>query len=137
MSTFNETITLINVRDLGNAAEGLILDSDVRVVTVEACVDTGAWTLVINEKIRAALGLQIDGSIFSTMADGSGKKYGMTEPVKFCWKNREYALPALVIPEAREVLFGALPMESLDVIADPVEECLKGRHGDQRVHRLM
>jgi hypothetical protein len=27
-------------------------------------------------------------------------------------------------------------MEALDVIADPVDECLKGRHGDKPLRRL-
>ena len=134
MSTFNETITLINIKDEALVEAGIL--KEVRTLTVQACVDTGAWTLVINEKVRAALGLKIDNSIFSTLADGTGKKYDMTEAVKFRWKDREYALPALVMPGADEVLFGALPMESLDVMADPVEECLKGRHGDQAAHRL-
>jgi hypothetical protein len=30
---------------------------------------------------------------------------------------------AMVIPNADEVLFGALCMEALDLIADPVDEC--------------
>jgi hypothetical protein len=45
-------------------------------------------------------------------------------------------MPALVIPDADEVLLGALCMEALDVLADPVAECLIGRHGDEAVYRM-
>jgi hypothetical protein len=134
MSTFNEKITLTNVGDKVRVEVGIL--KEVRTITVDACVDTGSWTLVINEETRAALGLKLDGSMFSSLADGTTERYAMTEPVEFCWQDRKYALPAQVIPTADEVLFGALPMESLDVMADPVAECLVGRHGDKRVHRV-
>ncbi|MDR3325272.1 MAG: hypothetical protein LBS82_04740 [Spirochaetaceae bacterium] len=134
MSTFNETITLTNVGDKVRVKVGVL--KEVRTITVDACVDTGSWNLVINEETRAALGLELDGTVFSTLADGTGKKHPMTEPVEFRWKDRKFALPAQLIPTADEVLFGALPMESLDLMADPVAECLVGRHGDKRVHRV-
>jgi hypothetical protein len=136
MSTFSETITLTNAGDIAKARSGFIPQAEIRSITLEACVDTAAWTLVINEETRAALGLELEGSVFSTLADGTTEEYAMTEAVKFRWKNREYALPACVVPAADDVLFGALPMEALDVYADPVDECLKGRHGDKQVYRL-
>ena len=134
MSTFNETITLSNVMDKARVEAGLL--KEVRAVTVSACVDTGAWNLVINEDVRARLGLKLDGSVFSTLANGMSEKYAMTEPVCFRWKDREFAFPAQLVPTADEILFGALPMESLDVMADPVGECLVGRYGDKRLHRF-
>ena len=136
MSTFNETITLTNAGDLSVASRGLMPESEVRTVTVDACVDTGAWNLVINEDIRARLGLKLTGSRISTLADGSSKEYAMTEPVNFHWKDREFTLSAQLIPTADEILFGALCMEALDVMPDPVSECLIGRHGDKPLHRL-
>ena len=136
MSTFNETIILSNVRDVGNAMVGLIPQSEVRAVTVQACVDTGSWFLVINEKIRAALGLEIIGTDGATLANGASVEYPVTEPVNFRWKNREKAMNALLIPEADEVLFGALCMEALDLMADPVDECLRGRHGENALYKL-
>jgi hypothetical protein len=136
MSVFKETITLANAADISNARNGLISEAKIRSITLEACVDTAAWTLVINEEIRQKLGLALESSVFSTLADGETKEYAMTEAVKFRWKNREYAMPACVVPTADYVLFGALPMEALDVYADPVDECLKGRHGDKQVYSL-
>ena len=136
MSTFNETITLTNARDAINAKTGLIPPSKVRSLTLDACVDTGSWFLVLNEETRAALGLELTGTASATLADGSIGKYPLTEPVEFCWKDRKQAMGAMVIPDADEVLFGALCMEALDVMADPVDECLKGRHGDKALYKV-
>jgi predicted aspartyl protease len=136
MSTFNETITLTNARDAGYADDGFIPLSKVRSLTVDACVDTGSWFLVLNEETRAALGLKITDTTTATLADGSTKEYALTEPVEFRWKDRRQSMGALVIPEAGAVLFGALCMEALDVMADPVDECLKGRHGDKALYQV-
>ncbi|MDR0551099.1 MAG: retropepsin-like domain-containing protein [Spirochaetaceae bacterium] len=136
MSAFSESITLTNPRDSINAKTGLIPQSDVRSVTVNACVDTGSWFLVVTEKVRAALGLEITGADTATLADGSTKEYPVTEPVEFRWKDRKKAMNALLVPNSDEVLFGALCMEALDLMADPVDECLVGRHGDKALYKL-
>ena len=136
MSVFNETIILTNARDAAYADDGFILPSKVRSVTIDACVDTGSWFLVVNEKVRAALGLKITDTNTATLADGSVKEYPVTEPVEFRWKDRKKSMNALLISDADEVLFGALCMEALDVIADPVDECLKGRHGDKALYKV-
>jgi predicted aspartyl protease len=136
MGTFSETITLTNALDIGNAKCGLISESEVRSIAVSACVDTGSWFLVINEQIRAALGINLSGTDTAQLADGSVKEYAFTEPIEFRWKDRKKSMGALVIPESDEVLFGALCMEALDLIADPVDGCLKGRHGDKALYKL-
>jgi predicted aspartyl protease len=136
MSTFTEKITLTNTRDMGYANDGFIPQSKVRSLVVDAYVDTGAWFLVLNEETRAALGLKITGSKRAQLADGSVKEYGVTEPVEFAWKNRSNAMPALLIPEASTVLLGALCMEALDVLADPVAERLVGRHGEEALYQV-
>jgi clan AA aspartic protease len=136
MGVFKEKITLENARDVGNAREGLIPDAQVRKLTIEAMPDTGAWTIVINEKVRRKLGLAIESESVSSLADGQTSTYSITEGVKIRWKDRDTTLPALVIPEAEEVLLGALPLEAMDLIVDPVHKKLAGAHGDQPLHVL-
>jgi clan AA aspartic protease len=131
-----EEITLENVIDRGLANRGYIKESEVRILTVKAMPDTGAWTLVINEEIREKLGLGIKGSSDSTLADGKTSTYPITESVEIRWKDRSIALPAVVVPEAQDVLLGALPLEAMDLIVDPVHKRLTGAHGDQPVHVL-
>ena len=98
--------------------------------------DTGAWTLVINEDVREKLGLTIQGSSISTLADGKTSNYPITESVKIQWKDRNIELPAVVVAEAKEVLLGAMPLEGMDLIVDPVHKRLAGAHGDQPLHVL-
>ncbi|MDR2510648.1 MAG: aspartyl protease family protein [Spirochaetaceae bacterium] len=136
MSTFSETITLVNERDATNADVGIIPRQAVHRVTLSACVDTGSWFLVINEEVRAALGLELKAEKKAHLADGSVNTYFMTEAVEFHWKDRVGSMGALVIPGAKEVLFGALCMEALDLIADPVDERLVGKHGDTALYQI-
>ena len=136
MGTFLEEITLENTADRALADHGYIKDTEIRTLTIEAMPDTGAWTLVINEEVRQKLGLAIEDEIQSTLADGTAAHYPLTKPVKIQWKNRSISLPAVVIADAKEVLLGALPLEGMDLIVDPVRQILAGAHGDQAVHVL-
>jgi hypothetical protein len=131
MSTFKTEITLENPRDAGNAAEGMIKETEVRRLTVDALVDTGAWTLVINEDTRAKLGLRILGTGTSEVADGVMATGFLTEPVLIYWQDRHTACEAFVLANETEVLFGALPMEGMDLMVYPNGEKLIGAHGDK------
>jgi clan AA aspartic protease len=134
MSTFKEEITLINSRDCVRVECGIL--KEIRKITVDAMPDTGAWTLVINEDIRQKLGLSFEGSIDASLADGSTAHYKQTAAVKIQWKNRSTTQQALVVPDADDILLGALPLEAMDLMVDPVHERLVGVHGDQPLHKL-
>ncbi|MDR1257566.1 MAG: hypothetical protein LBJ86_07460 [Spirochaetaceae bacterium] len=134
MGTFTEEITLSNARDIGNARDGVIPDGKIRRLTLNAIPDTGAWTLIINENARQKLGLAVAKMVKSSLADGSTTEYGLTEPVEIRWKDRDISLQSIVIPDATDVLLGALPLEGLDLYVDPVNQRLAGVHGDQRIH---
>jgi clan AA aspartic protease len=136
MGTFTEEITLENSADRLFAEHGYIKESEIRVMKVQAMPDTGAWTLVINEEVCQQLGLAIDGETTSTLADGTVAQYKITAPVNIQWKNRSTKLPSVVIPDAKEVLLGALPLEAMDLLVDPVRKTLAGAHGDQPLHVL-
>ena len=136
MGTFREEITLENILDRGFAKHGYIKETEVRTLKVDAMPDTGAWTLVINEELRQKLGLEIKEMRNSTLADGKTSSYAITESVNIYWKNRFTALPAVVVPGAKEVLLGALPLEAMDLIVDPVRQQLAGAHGDEPLHIL-
>jgi clan AA aspartic protease len=126
-------ITLKNALDVGKAREGIIPEQQVRAVTVNALVDTGAGTLVINEETRQKLGLVIERLRRATLADGASANYQVAEPVKIYWKDRETTCQAIVIPGADRILLGAIPLEDLDLIVDPVKQALTGAHGDEVV----
>ena len=129
-------ITLKNLEDKILANRGFIKEQEVRSMTLTAMVDTGAWTLVINEDIRKKLGLPLTGAEPGTLADGKKSYYEMAGPMEIWWKNRRFVLEALVIPTANEILLGALPLEAMDLIVDPRNEELVGAHGDTILHRV-
>jgi clan AA aspartic protease len=129
-------IRLVNLADTLRAEDGLIPKSGVRQCTVNAMVDSGAWTLVINEETRAKLGLPITGTDPGTLADGTEGSYPVAGPVQVIWKDRRTVCEAVVLPHAREILLGAIPLEALDLMIHPRKEEVVGAHGDQPLHTL-
>jgi len=129
-------ITLKNGGDLVRYKDGSILEKDIRSVTVNALVDTGAVTLIINEDTCQKLGLTIEGIRTATLAGGNKIDCKITEPVRIYWKNRDASCQAVVLPEG-EILLGVIPLEFMDLIVDPVAEQLVGAHGDRIISRIM
>jgi hypothetical protein len=129
-TTFAE-ITLKNAGDISAVKRGYIKESEVRQATVQSIADTGAYTLFINDALRQRLGLKIEESIEVTLANDKVEICQLTEPVKVCWKDRSMICEPLVFPGEGEVLLGAIPMEGMDLIVDPRNERLVGRHGDK------
>jgi hypothetical protein len=104
-------------------------------MTVKAIVDTGAWTIVINEETRAKLGLDDAGYGEATLADGKQGEYPMAGPIEIWWENRSFICPALVLPDAPDILLGAIPIEAMDLTIN-LNRGLVGVHGDIVMHRV-
>ena len=135
MSVVYTEITLKNEGDIVLAKRGYIKEDKVRQMTVQAIVDTGAWTMVINEETRDKLGLLDQGLGEARLADGQEDEYPMAGPLEIWWKNRRFTCDALVIPDAPDILLGALPLEGMDLTINPFRE-LVGVHGDIVMHRV-
>ena len=136
MSIVHTEITLRNALDAGNARAGNVDEDAVRKTTVQAVVDTGAWTLVINENIREKLGLEILRTESGTLADGTKSGYNLAGPLEVIWKDRSTICEAIVLPTAREILLGAIPLEAMDLTVNPRLEEVVGAHGDQIMHLI-
>jgi clan AA aspartic protease len=135
MSIVYTEITLKNEIDVAFAKRGYIKENEVRQMTVQAIVDTGAWTIVINEDTREKLGLDDNGYGEATLADGQKEEYPMAGPLEIRWKNRRFTCDALVLPDAPDILLGAIPLEGMDLTINPKRE-LVGVHGDKEMHRV-
>ena len=135
MSVVSTEIILINEADVNCAERGFIKEDEIRQMTVQSIVDTGAWTIVINEEIREKLGLLDKGYGEATLADGKEEIYKMAGPLEVRWKNRSAVCNALVLPCAKDILLGAIPLEGLDLTINPLRE-LVGVHGDIVMHRV-
>jgi clan AA aspartic protease len=135
MSIVYTELTLTNKVDAVNVKRGYIKEDEVRQITVQAIVDTGAWTIVINEDTREKLGLDDNGYGEATLADGQKEEYPMAGPLEIRWKNRRFTCDALVLPDAPDILLGAIPLEGMDLTIHPKRE-LVGVHGDKERHRV-
>jgi clan AA aspartic protease len=128
MGKVTEEITLVNAGDKVRVEAGVLKEA--RKVTVEAVVDTGASTLIISENVRQKLGLAVEGKRRTHFANGMETECSLTEPVQIHWKDRLTFCPAVVIPDAKSTLLGAIPLEGMDLLVDPVNQRLVGAHGD-------
>jgi len=137
MGTVYSEINLINLEDKLNAKNGSIREQDIRSTTVTAMVDTGSWTLVINEEVREKLGLSLTGIVEKTyLADGTEIDYNMAGPLEVWWKDRKVILDALLIPNSEEVLLGSIPLLAMDLIIDPRKENLTLIAAPKTRHRV-
>jgi clan AA aspartic protease len=137
MGIVHTEITLKNAGDVTNVQRGIIKGPEIRETTVHALVDTGAGSLVINETVRKKLGLGIEGLRKATFGNDERVVCKLTEPVAIHWKDRSAVCRALVTSDEGEVLLGAIPLEDMDLIVNPVKRELVGAHGDDVVCLVM
>jgi clan AA aspartic protease len=124
-------ITLKNVDDGAIARGGYIRPENVRTATVTAVADTGSMNLVIPEELRQKLGLGVREEKTVHIANGQRVNGKITDAVEVHWKNRYTIVPALVIPGAEKVLMGAIVLEGMDLMVNPVTQEVVGVHGDK------
>jgi len=117
-------IELINGDDLAFNRRGLLPDNEIRKVTTRALVDSGAYDLIINQEIKERLNLPVLGKRVIKLADETQLEVEIVGPVQVRFEDRVTIVIALVLPETEEVLLGAIPLEGLDVIIDPLRERL-------------
>ncbi len=117
-------IELVSVDDMALHRHGFLPEDQIKKITVKALVDTGAYMLIINEKIREQLDLPvIDEQVFR-MADDSERPARVVGPVEIRFENRRASVDAVVLGEDNEVLLGSIPLEDLDVLIDPKQRRL-------------
>ncbi|MDR3302912.1 MAG: hypothetical protein LBS86_00700 [Treponema sp.] len=126
-------ITLINSMDFEMYHAGRIKESAIRQVVVNAVVDTGTGPLVINEALRARLGLRIMGTSALKVAGGLRENCAIASAVLIYWQERfTSGLPA-VLPDETETLLGFIALEYMDLRVCLLEQKVEGAHGAQWV----
>jgi predicted aspartyl protease len=136
MGVVRAEITLKNATDVVNCKRGFMKEPEIRQAVVQAVVDTGAMTLVINEQMRRQLGLGIVGAKIATLANNAKQRVQIAEAVEVHWKNRLMACQPWVVDSGR-ILLGLIPLENMDLIVDPKGQELVGEHGDEEVGLLL
>jgi hypothetical protein len=87
------------------------------VVEADALADSGSVHLCIPLSVQSELQLEEFRKEQVTLADGSKKHVPYVGPVQLLFKGRVGFVGALVFGD--EVLFGAIPMEDMDLIIIP------------------
>lgn len=124
MGYVHADIQLTNEEDLAFRRRGWAAENEVRRVTTRALVDTGAYDLIINKEVQAQLQLSVLGKRVVSLADETIVELDIVGPVEVRFEDRATTVRALLLPDAQEVLLGAIPLEGLDVIIDPLRERL-------------
>jgi len=117
-------IEIVRGADLVLVEEGIITPEKIRKMVVKAMVDSGAYMLALNENIRLQLDLRKVGEQYAELADGSRVRLDIVGPVEVKFENRRANVDAMVLPGNSEVLLGAIPMEDMDVLIDPLRQKL-------------
>jgi len=128
MGLVRANIQLINCRDQSAVAFGLIEASEIRQMTVNILVDTGAEMLCINQYMQDQLQLPVIETDTVQLADGSLLQCQVVGPVQIRFLNRQTITEALVLPNDADPLLGAIPLQGMDVIVDPVGRELRLPH---------
>ena len=115
-------IKLINGEDLVLARRHIIGEEEVKEMTINVLVDSGAYMLAINENIQAQLQLPVIEKRKAQLANGSIEEYDVVGPVEVRFKNRQSTCRAMVLPGDNEPLLGSIPMEDMDVLIHPLRQ---------------
>lgn len=112
-------IELINADDMALARRNILNKDEVKHMTVNMMVDSGAYMMAINETIQEQLQLPFIEKRKSIMANGSVEEHDVVGPIIVKFENRQAVCNALVLPGENEPRLGAIPMEEMDVIIHP------------------
>ena len=130
MGTVHADLTLRNLEDVILAKQGYLKDENIRMVTVTAVVDTGSYSLMIDEQTAQKLGLEKTGEQRIRIANGERVVCPVTTPVEINWKDRQSVMRVIIVPGLPQPLLGLLPLEEMDLIVHPHKHELVGAHGD-------
>jgi clan AA aspartic protease len=117
-------IELTNEDDVALNMHGVLPEHKIKRVTTTALVDSGAFDLIINQEVQERLKLRVLGKRTIKLADETPLEVEIVGPVEVRFETRATTVRALLLPDTEEVLLGAIPLEGLDVIIDPLREKL-------------
>lgn len=104
---------------------GIIQEGEIRQLPIKVMIDLGAYMLAFNRNISEQLGLKKVDEKLAEMADGRKVKLDVVGPVEIRFENRKSITTAMILPGDAEALLGAIPMEDMDVIIDPLDQKMK------------
>jgi clan AA aspartic protease len=113
------TITIINGEDITLAKRNIIGQEEIKQMDLNILVDTGSINLCLNEVIQEQMQFPVVDKRKAETADGRIVECDVVDYVVLKFKNRSTTCRAMILPGSCEPLFGAIPLEDLDVIIHP------------------
>jgi len=95
-------VELVNSDDIALANAGIKTEGDIRRELVNILVDSGAYMLCVNEKIRAQLGLKTILRQSAQLANGEITEVDIVGTVEVNFLNRSTSCRAMVLPGENE-----------------------------------
>ena len=127
-------IELINADDIGLVRRYIIGEEEVKRISLNILVDTGAYNLCINESIQQQLDLPFIEKRKAQLANGHIEEYNVVGPIVLKFKNRQTVCNAMVLQGDSEPLLGAIPLEDLDVVILPLRQEMIVNPEHQNLH---
>ncbi len=115
-------IELINGEDIVMARRGYMDKDEIKSLHINILVDTGSYMLAINENIQEILKLPVTEKKKAQLANGQSVWCDVVAPIQIRFQNRISNCSALVLPGDAEPLLGAIPMEDMDVMINPLRQ---------------
>ena len=115
-------IELINGDDVAMARRHFIGEEEVKRMKLSALVDTGSYMLCINESVQEQLQFPVVEKRKAQLANGSIVECDVVGSVELRFKNRATTCRAMILPGDNEILLGAIPMEDMDVLINPLRQ---------------
>ncbi len=113
-------IEIINGFELEMARRSMIDPEEVKRLFVNILVDTGSYMMCINESIQEQLQFPIVDSKKAQTADGRIIDCPVVDQIQIRFENRNWSGRAMILPGDTEPLLGAIPLEEMDVLIDPL-----------------
>ena len=129
-------LELTNNDDAALVRRGLKPPEEVRSVEIDGWVDTGAAQLVLPKAVADALGVPVIGEAGVRFADGRRGVRPVVGGVALKMAGREGVFKAIVEPGREDALVGAIVLEDLDMIADPVDGTCRPRDADRMIAEM-
>ena len=136
MGRISMPITLANNQDRALADAGFLSEDQVRRVTLVGVVDTGATRLVIPESAAIQLGLPLAGQVKVRYTDNRSTSKELVDQVHVTLLGRDSVFKALVEPDRKDALIGAIVMEDLDFLVDCTNQKIYPRDPDMIVSEV-
>jgi predicted aspartyl protease len=124
---FKVEVELANYGDIAAVQRGDLPADQVRRVSILGVVDSGASRLVLPTAVAKQLGLPVTGKVKVTYANRSSIRRDQIEGVYLELLGRHGIFAAHLEPKRDTALIGALVLEELDFLIDPLKERLYPR----------